>query len=151
MLLDCNSLLRFIRTFLTLCDWDKEVVSWLSGCHQPGGCLLFTCLLWLLLTYGQPQCHLPAFHCHCRFAQTFHLYCWLQKLSWKLLNANLQLSIKWKSARRWGKHLRNPRLNLGWVFIIFSVVNPPARPGQCHSMYVPAIPALPNQHYVSTT
>ena len=64
------------------------------------------------------------------------------------LNANLQVSWKWKSAKRWGQRLRNPGLDLGRVFI--SRRKASGRAGQSHlarmSQPPPIPPHLPKQH-----
>lgn len=84
-----------------------------SGWRGPGGYLQSSCLLQLLVT-------LP---CHSKFAQTFTFT--VDEL--EALNANLQVSWKWKSAKRWGQGLRNPGLDLGRLFTTFPGGKPLAR------------------------
>lgn len=141
VLLWCSSLLSFLRVSLTLvlCVVARQRGgTGCSGWRGPGGYLQSSCLLQLLVT-------LP---CHSKFAQTFTFT--VDEL--EALNANLQVSWKLKSAKRWGQHLRNPGLDLGRLFTTFPGGKPLARLAnltwrECPSFPPPYPPSnLPKQH-----
>ena len=121
VLLWCNSLLSFLRVSLTLvlCLTARQRGSTgHSGWRGPGAYLQSSCLL----RYWWPCPVTPSL---LRLSPSLLMIAQLEAL-----NANLQVSWKWKSAKRWGQRLRNPGLDLGRVFI--SRRKASGRAGQSH-------------------
>lgn len=107
----------FNGIFSSLCNWEV-----MRSCI-PQTWRLFTLQMSLSSGYYNhlTRCSLLSMLLQLFHHQMFHHHCWLQKLSWRLLN--LSLSMNWKLARSWGKSVRNLELILSWVLTTFWGIN----------------------------